>query len=171
MVKKLGSKKAQEEMVGFAIIIVVVAVVGLLFLYFSMNSDKESIDSYKSESFIQAVLQYTTDCQEYRGDYMDIEDLIYSCAREETCVGGNKSCVVLNSTLTDMIDKTWPAGKEWPTKGYEFLITSEEKDDPVFYFEKGSQANATVIKGNSQNLPPKSGTGKIKLRFTIYERD
>lgn len=171
MVKKLGNKKAQEEMFGFAIIIIVVAVVVLLFLYFSMNSDKESMDSYKSESFIQAILQYTTNCQKYQGEYMDIEDLIYSCAKEEECIEGNESCEVLNSTLTDMIDKSWPAGKERPTKGYEFLITSEEKDDPVFYFEKGSQANATVIKGNSQNLPQKSGTGKIELKFTVYERD
>ena len=171
--KQKPRKKGQEEMIGFAVIIIVVAVVLLVFLYFSASSDQESVESYKSESYIQSILQYTTGCQEYRGDYMDVEDLIYSCANNETCIEGEKACEVLNSTLTDMIDETWPAGEKWPTKGYEFLISSEVEEGrkAIYYFEKGSKTNATVVKGGLQNLPPKSGSGKITVKFTTYERD
>jgi len=174
MLKKIFKrKKAQEEMIGFAIIIIVVAAVILLLLYFSIDSGEESMESYKAESFLQAALQYTTDCQEYEGDYMDVEDLIYGCVNNERCVNGNETCKVLNNTLPDMLKKTWPSGKDWPTKGYEIFITSESdgEENKIYRFEKGSKVNATIIKGSSQDLPPKSGTGKIKVSFTVYEKN
>lgn len=166
--QKIKNKKAQEEMFGFAIIIVVVAVVVLLLLFFSINSEEDYYRSYKGNSFIQSILDYTTTCQKYTGgEYLNIEELIYSCVEKETCTNGEKSCEVLNSTLNDMINKTWPAGKEWPTKGYEFYISSNEKHD-VYYFKKGSKKNATIIKKSSQYLS--RGSLKVNITFTIYEK-
>ena len=47
MMEKIRSKLGQEEMVGFAIIMVIVFVIMLVFLGFSMsNSDKEAVENY-----------------------------------------------------------------------------------------------------------------------------
>lgn len=169
----LKNKKAQEEMIGFAVIIVVVSVVVLLFLYFSMSSESENPTGYKGDTFLQAVSGYTTYCQEYdRGEYLNVEDLIYSCVRNNTCSskeeGEKESCEVLESTLDDLINKSWPAGENWPTQGYEFSIIDEEQGG-IYSFEKGTKENATKIRGSSQSLPAKSGTEGIEIRFTTYE--
>lgn len=170
--KPLNKKKAQEEMFGFGIIIALVSIVILVFLFFTLSSDQESFDSSKVESFVQAALSYTSDCEKYEGDYMDIGDLIYSCAKNETCVNGDESCNVLNSTLNNMLNQTWPAGEEWPTKGYEFLITTESEDETdivIPTIEKGNKTNVTTIKSSVQNLPSKSDVGKVNVKFTVYE--
>ena len=62
---EIKRKKAQEEMVGFALIIILVAVILLIFLGFSLrDQEKETIESYEVESFIQSFLQYTSDCRD-----------------------------------------------------------------------------------------------------------
>jgi len=62
---KLTSKKGQEEMIGFALIIIIVAVILLVFLAVSLkNSNKETLGVNEVDSFIQSFLSYTTDCKE-----------------------------------------------------------------------------------------------------------
>ena len=104
---------------------------------------------------------------------MDTNDLIYSCANKEMCVDGNNSCNVLNSTLSKIINQTWPAGQEWPTKAYEFLITtkgSESEDWNVTYsLEKGNKTNYTIMKSGMQTLPPRGDIEKVKVQFTVYQ--
>src|SRR6056297_1854687 len=162
MKNKMLNKKAQEEMIGFAVIIILVAVVALVLFYFSMNSGEDYVENYKGDSFVQSILDYTTSCQKYRGEYLDIEGLAYSCARNETCVKGDNSCDVLEFTLNDLINQTWPAGEKWPTKRYEFYIISEPQEDSdedkkrLYSFVKGNKENTTTMKGSNQNLPPKS---------------
>jgi len=57
------NKKAQEEMVGFALIIIVVAVILLVFLSIGLRKDgREDVESYEVASFIQSLLQYHTSC-------------------------------------------------------------------------------------------------------------
>ena len=57
-------KKGQEEMVGFALILILVAIIVLVFIGFSIRSpEKESVESYEVESFLQSMLQYTTECE------------------------------------------------------------------------------------------------------------
>ena len=170
---KMKNKKAQEEMIGFGVIIALVSIVLLVLLFFSVNSGEDSYDSEKVNSFVQSILSYTTDCQKYQGTYLDIEGLIYSCANNETCVNnGNNSCETLNSNLDNIVNSTWPAGEKWPTKGYELIINSNESDGwhTIYSLEKGSKENATRIKKGIQNLPPKPNTGEVKVRFTIYEK-
>ncbi|MBI2057207.1 hypothetical protein HYT91_03060 [Candidatus Pacearchaeota archaeon] len=58
------NKIGQEEMVGFALIIILVSVILLVFLAFSLNKPKtEATESYEVNSFLQSSLQYTSSCQ------------------------------------------------------------------------------------------------------------
>ena len=58
-------KRAQEEMVGFALIVIIVSVILVIFLGFSLRDQgKENVESYEVESFIQSFLQYTSECRD-----------------------------------------------------------------------------------------------------------
>ena len=98
MIEKIKiKKKGQEEMLGFALIIIIVAVILLVFLGFSLRgSQKQGVESYEADSFMQAFLQYTTDCAEnYETDYLDIQDLVFECDDGNTCLDGRDACEVL----------------------------------------------------------------------------
>jgi len=126
MIRKM-KKRGQEEMVGFALIIILVSVIILGFLGFLLRTPKrEAIESYEIENFLQAILQYTSDCQDSLG-YLPVENLITECDEGNSCLNGKSSCEVLNNTLKGIIAKSWPVGETNPVKGYELNITVEEE--------------------------------------------
>ena len=116
-------KKAQEEMIGFALIIIVVAVIILVFIGFSLKSpQKEAVESYEINSFIQSFLQQTSDCRDNL-EYLSIQKLIFDCNDGEICLDGRNTCEVLDSTLRGITEESWKI-EESPIKGYNLEIIS-----------------------------------------------
>ena len=140
-IKKIINKRGQEEMVGFALIIIIVAVILLVFLAISLNKSKaESLGENKVNSFIQSFLAYTTDCMEDQDNYYSIQNLIKDCVKYDSlCLDERKTCDVLNSTLEELVDESWPVGENTPTLGYELIITTENK--PLIEITKGNITN------------------------------
>ena len=92
------NKKGQEEMVGFALIIIIVAVILLVFLGISYRTSKTvEINSYEVEGFIQSFLQTTSSCEGAR-EFLSVKDLIFSCHDVEDCLDGTPACDSLDST-------------------------------------------------------------------------
>jgi hypothetical protein len=157
-------KKAQEEIVGFALIIIIVAVILLFFINFYIRSgEKESVENYEVNSFIQAFLHYTTDCKDYL-EYLSVHKLILECDDDAWCLDDRKTCDVLNSTLRNIVDKTWKVGEDEPVKGYELKITANEEELPFISFMEGNITGN--YKGAGESLP-KSGY-LIKILFRAY---
>jgi hypothetical protein len=132
----IKSKRAQEEIVGFALIIIIVSVILLFFLSFALrNSRNMEIQSYEVEGFIQAFLQHTSDCEDDLG-FLSVQELIFSCGQdnEESCLDGENTCVVMESLLTEICENSWNVGENTPIKGYELRILSDEMD---FLIDKG----------------------------------
>ncbi|HOW37197.1 MAG TPA: hypothetical protein PLK34_03030, partial [Candidatus Pacearchaeota archaeon] len=74
----MKNKKAQEEMVGFALIIILIAVIFVAFLGFSLRERQtEKIESKEVIKFMAAVLGVSVKCGDY--DLKSIEDLISEC--------------------------------------------------------------------------------------------
>ena len=125
------NKSGQEEMIGFALIIILVAVILLVFLGFMLNdSGRSSVESYEVQSFLGAIMQYTTDCEDYvRGPRL-VRDLVFDCYNEKVCADGRKSCFVLNETLSEIIssDPKWQVGENSPVNGYRLNILFLEGD-------------------------------------------
>jgi|TARA_B100001971_G_C18153805_1_gene517345 hypothetical protein len=155
---KINNKLAQEEMVGFALIIIVVAVILLVFVGFSLkNQEKETVESYEVESFTQSFLQYTTDCRDNLKT-LSIQRLISNCRNNRICLDGRNTCEVLNSTLKGIVEESWKISTETAIKGYGLKIVSDGKE--MLKFEKG---NITVnSKGSVQYFP------NIEIFFTAY---
>ena len=143
------NKKAQEEMIGFALIIVLVAVILLVFLSFSLrNPEKKLVESYEVESFVLSFLQYTTDC-ESRGEPRSIQKLISDCDKEKMCEDEKEACEVLNSTINELLKESWKIGENRPIKGYNLEITSGEKE--MIKIDEGNKTRNS--KGFAEYLP------------------
>ena len=124
----IQNKSGQEEIVGFALIIIIVAVILLIFLGFSLrSSQKEIVESYEVDSFIWAFLQYTTTCRDASDlEYLSIQKLIFDCNDGEMCLDKRDTCNVLNSTLKDIVKESWKVEGDRPVKGYELKIIINE---------------------------------------------
>ena len=121
------NRKAQEEIVGFSLIIIIVAVILLFFLFFALrNNDTESVQSYEVESFIQASLQYTTQCEDNFGQ-VSLQELIFECNNERLCADGQEACTVLDAELNGILEESWPVGANRPVKGYDLMIFANNR--------------------------------------------
>jgi hypothetical protein len=176
----IQNKKAQEEMVGFALIVIIVAVILLVFLgFFLSKPNNQSVKSYEAGSFVQSMLQYSTQCQDYYG-YISVNNMISMCDSGILCnnKGGNctcnfgslcsgnnciNSCAILNSTLNGMLNKSWIVGQGSPIKGYSLNITSS--NGGIFSTEVGNITSNS--EGSLQDLASKGG-GLINVIFNGY---
>jgi hypothetical protein len=150
-------------MIGFALIIIIVSVILLVFLGFSLREpQKELVESYEVESFIQGFLQYTTDCRDSGNlEYLSIRKLIFDCNNREKCLDGRESCEVLNSTLTGIVKESWKIEKR-PVKGYELKIISNEAEMLVL-----KEGNITKnYKGSMQDF--RTSGNSFEIFFTAY---
>jgi len=156
------SKKAQEEIVGFALIIIIVAVILLFFLSFYIRSgEKEGVESYEADSFIQAFLHYTTECGDYL-EYFSIQKLIFECNNDSLCLDDRKACDVLNSTLKGIVEESWKVGEDKPVKGYELKIMTNQEE--ILSFIKGNITRN--YKGAKQDFT--KGGDFIEIFFRAY---
>lgn len=162
-------KKAQEEMVGFALIIIIVAVIILILLGISLNKPEVSsgVESYEVDSFIQALLQHTTTCStDYGYSYNDFASLIAECDREQFCWNETSSefdiytCEVLNSTAKNIIGTAWKIGQDRPIKGYDFNITQNNLE--VLSFKAGNLTES--YKGNIHVFSKQGSSYNVEFR-------
>ncbi len=154
-------KKAQEEMVGFALIMIIVAVILLVLLSLSLRDSGQEVESYEVGSFIQAFLQYTSDCRD-DSEYLDVKNMISDCDRGRICLDGRSSCEVLNSTLREIVEEGWKVGADRPVVGYELIILSNGGE--IFFIAEG---NVTRNQEGSMQSFAKRGSN-FEVFFTAY---
>ena len=127
MVKIINKRtKGQEEMVGFALIIILVAIILLIFLGFSLNKKpEENIKSNEVENFVNAVLSYTTECRDERNlEFLPIRKLIMDCSQGLLCYGGKSTCEVLEEDLNRITEKSWDMTRYI---GYEMKLIKQNR--------------------------------------------
>lgn len=160
----MTNKKGQEEMIGFAMIVIIVAVILLVLLGIALNKPQTStVESYEVESFILSMLQHTTSCSTDSGlSYKDVEDLIAECNDEQVCGDGKTTCAVLNSTLGGIMSGAWKTGQDAPVKGYALNITSRGTELTMLM-----QGNATSNYKTGFQSFSKRGTS-YSIYFNVY---
>ncbi len=156
-------KKAQEEMVGFGLIIAIVAIILLAFLWFSLTKQHtENLESYEVESFISSFLQYNTECENYRYGHLNVQDLIFYCDDEKICENGRNGCDILKETVNDIIEESWPIVDQSTIKGYYLNISVDGKN--MINLEKGN--NTDNSKGYLEDI--KKSQGRAIIEFSAY---
>lgn len=155
------NKKAQEEIVGFVVIVVIVSVALLILLWFLLSKPSTAtVESFEVQSFIQTTLQYTTDCESFT-DSLSVQDLIIACNGEEKCLDERDSCIVLNDTLTNIIESSWNVSEQSAVKGYKLGISIDDQEKLLL--QKGNQT--TNYKGDFQDFAREGSDYKVSLNI------
>jgi len=155
-------KKAQEEMVGFALILIIVAVIFIVLLAsYIKKPQSEGIGSSEANSFVQSFLQYTTSCEQ-NSENITVQRLIFKCQEKEICSYNLDPCKVLNDTLKGIIKESWNVGEKNPVKGYSLIIFSEKQQ--ILNLSEGVVTNN--YKGSEQDFG--KGDEFIIILFNAY---
>lgn len=148
-IKSIKSKKAQEEMVGFAMIIVIVVIALMFLLFLFLRGGERTVQSEEVGNFLQSLLYYTTDCKDARGN-LSVQSLMIDCVRdsEDTCEGtGKKVCEELNSTISDVLNETWDIELDPNIEGYHLEIFSLDDEGLRTHLEINGE-DFSISKGN-----------------------
>lgn len=157
-------KSAQEEIVGFALIIILVAVIAVVFLGIAMRKKTEIRDSLKINDFLQSSLKTTTECAiNYETNYLSVGDLIRSCLDKGRCENGKQACATLEETLTKLADDGWPVGEEYPYSSYKLWI--EEQERIIINIEKGECKGSKI----GSKVPIYYFEGDVNMRLELCE--
>lgn len=119
MITNRKTKKAQMEIMGLAIIILLIAI-GMIFVFrFMGNKPKDElkqdfVDTKLASNMLNVILKTTLDCKD-----IEIKNLYQDCAKGITNIdycGDNNPCRKANQVVEDILNKTL---KEWE-KSYAF---------------------------------------------------
>ena len=166
------ARKAQEEIVGFVLIVVLLVIVGVIFLGIRLrNPEPTQRESELIYMFLESTMEQTTDCKlSETGSFLVIDSLIREChSLNSECVSGEKTCEVARNTLGNMLNATWQVGSEYPFKGYElninyFLNSSGQLQlEDVLNISSGLCENS--YSGSSYWIPEFPGSINTELRL------
>ncbi len=130
--KTKQNKKAQEEVMGFVIIVMIVMIIGLVFFAFSLRKSSQTSAEPKQaelDDFLNTVLSYTTDC-EISANNQSIRELARQCSKEKRCQNGIEACDSLNETLSTILPELLGENAQIANAyvhGYSFNISNSEQ--------------------------------------------
>ena len=160
-------KRGQEEIVGFVLIMVIVAVVFLIFLGITLRkggvSKRESSEVYQ---FLESSMEYTSDCAiRFVPDYSTMGELFEECYGGMRCIDERDACEVLEQEMRSLLDSSWNVGPDGLVKGYEFISSyeNEETSEQILSIQTGNCNN--TIKGASYLIP--AFPGKIQNTLSV----
>ena len=140
----ISIKKAQEEMVGFVVIIALVAVIGVIFLGISLRSSSDAtLESQKIVDLLSSSFQITTTC-EISSSPQSVSQLISKCSNSKLCEDGRITCEVLEETLAGILEASYAINSESFTRYY--LLTVSYKSD-------GTPLIEPISEGSTENCP------------------
>jgi len=174
----MKTKKAQHEIVGFVLIVVLVMVIGLIFLTFTLGGgETQRKTSAEISDFLQASMYYTSDCAiDNIPNYETLSELIKECYKDNStdCLDDEDTniCGALNSTLNNVIVDNLEIG--YKNKAYELEIYFERKNstdsnEPILDMSQGVFGNCSSAIGSSYSIPYVTGLkiGNIWVELDI----
>jgi len=150
-------------MVGFVLIIVLVAVIVLIFLGFSMRPQPGIKQNKEIENFLYSSMLYTSSCYESPEIIYNIKDLIGACYDNEKCADGKETCVVLEETYKQVIDNSWNIGENSVEKAY-ILKIYDEVNNTLLDLNEGEETNTR----NGADLPLYISGENIHVNMKIF---
>lgn len=166
------TKKGQEEIVGFVLIVVLVVIVAVIFLGIRLrNPDPVQKDSEIVYQFLESAMEQTTSCKKSEnGNFLPMDDLIRECHSDNTiCFSGEDSCVLLEEIIENMLNSTWSVGLDYPYKGYSaegvylFNSSGQSQKEEIFNITQGVCTNSFA--GSSYLIPEFPGSITITAKL------
>ena len=164
----LREKRGQEEIVGFVMIIVLVAVIFLVFLGILIRQDPSEgqFESVEIFHFLESLMEQTSECAiSFEPAFSDVGDLLEKCYSGASCISGESACEVLNSTISEALELSWDIGPEKSEKGYIFeaVYKSGSTREAILVFEEGVCGDS--VRGSLVSRP--AFPGSIESSFKL----
>jgi hypothetical protein len=157
----MKNKKGQEEIAGFAIIVVIIMIVAVIFLSISLNNESTGDYSIEVSSYLKGLKEYTTSCTLQGSAPANIRSLLIACKDKKICDNGQLSCAFLNETLSEILSTTLPVGNNSRIKGYHFtanVLSNSSQESRLIEINKGS-CPSSYIQADEFLITP---TGRIR---------
>lgn len=123
----MNSRKGQQEIVGFVLIVVLVVVALMVFLVISLRDSPVSEGSLEIGYMLDAIMKHTTECAiVYEPDYDDFEDLFKSCHQGKQCSNLDESaCDYLNESLAVVVGEMMASESAVSAYQIDFFVAEE----------------------------------------------
>ena len=167
---KFLDRKGQEEIVGFVVIVLLVALVALIFLGISLRKQTpdSALDNVEINHFLESLMRTSTDCSvSYVPSYLKTSEVLSSCADEpiKRCLDGREVCEVLEEHVSDYVNKSWQIGQDRPLTGWKFYVRNAGNESTQKLFEiEGGECKASA-KGGSFLISGR--TSALKVYMTL----
>ena len=173
-------KKAQHEIVGFVLIVLIVSIVGVIFLSITLGNPKtEKQNSVEVSNLLEASMYQTTSCAiNYIPQYRNVQDLVKECYKDKSgnsrnCLNGENVCEQLEINLKEILGKSLDVNENGVNKGYNIDIyfasdDKETKNNLILNFYEGNFNNCSFIVGGEHPIPVSSfGFGLIESELKV----
>lgn len=129
------TKKAQQEIVGFVLIVTLVVVGLMVYLAISVRSSSSEEESLEVSNALDAIMKQTTKCAiSAAPDYDDFEDLFESAYNDKRCANINEDAIeYLESALREVLDDIMAS--ESSIDAYELRFSEKEDDGSIYLVE------------------------------------
>ncbi|KKS11106.1 MAG: hypothetical protein UU67_C0084G0003 [Candidatus Daviesbacteria bacterium GW2011_GWB1_41_5] len=158
-------RRAQEEIVGFVLIVVLVVIVLVIFLGISLRNPKpQQRESEIIYQFLESSMEQTTNCSLSEGaSYLPLDDALRECHETgSSCADGMSSCDSSEDTLKKILNNSFAVGPAYPYKGYDISAvyvvnaSGQQQVEPVLNITAGNCSNS--YSGNSYWIPSFPGS-------------
>jgi hypothetical protein len=159
---KIKKIKAQQEMAGFILIVLMIIIIGVIFLgiFLKKSQTIETIDSEIS-NFLTASLKYTSNCAlEYEPNYQTVKELVEMCFGKSKCLDNQDACETLKSVYGAMIVKFMPAGTiDYYKIGFyhQNAINNSAERKSITSLESGNYSKCPIKRGGQTVYSAASG--------------
>lgn len=168
-------RKAQEEMTGFAMIIIIVSIIGLVLLAFMIRKPSTSqYNSFEVQQFLDTAMKIRSACTlAFDTAPLRIADLIQQCYSNsaESCQSGQKVCKSLQDTMKEITNSGWQINPQAPYTGYkmeiflEYPSNSSKAPTKIMNISEGLCKNNFY--GGQAILPEKSGDSNFVTKLVL----
>jgi hypothetical protein len=161
----MKNNKAQHEIIGFVLIVLIVSVIGVIFLALTLgNPEPDRQTSLEVSNLLEASMLHTTSCTvSYIPNYQDIQNLVRDCYNDQTgdsrsCLDGSDVCTALENEFKQILDDSLVVSEDSPNRGYKVEIyfspdSEDVSNDLILSFEEGIFRNCTSIVGGGHPTP------------------
>lgn len=169
-------KKAQEEIVGFIVIILLVAVIFLVFLGITLRKTPSgTADSLEVSQFLESALELTTNCTLNSYSYLSVRELVVECYKGSQCLDSASACNMLENTLKTSTESAWNFNQDSPTKSYSYELkyispsNQASNINPSFIAPAGPAIQTEQVQKLGFDTTIPTSDGKIIVSLEIYK--
>ena len=159
-------KKAQQEMVGFVLIVVLVVIGMMVFLILSIRDKPSEVNNVEVDNLLNSVMKYTTECAtSFEPDYDNFEDLFKSCYKNDQCDNLKKgACDYLEESLGNVMQDLLKSEADVEYYSFEFFVREDEGNEGILKIDGGNCSSKNIL-GSQKSLI--SGGTSLVVRMEL----